>query len=933
MTTASGTLGRTDSAGAASAESPATHSDTTRAGGRAWFTGIWIRPNASELIALVLLLWMLAMVGWSVQLARWGDLPSIIPTAIMGAAAAFVLSRLRINWIAKLALFALAGTAVIFWQGSIPADGGNVIERAIDAWERLQLWIDIAIYGGVSGDTVPFALIFMTTTWVVGYSVSALTFKTMSPWVPVIALGFGLLTNLSHRSGQFEYTFYLFVIGATAQFAHLIAYNRTERWLSLGLSPPRSAKWQSARDGLALGATIVLIAALMPFYEISSQTLKERWNAVFLDPFTSMRSTAQRLLAGVPSGKDEVLDAPEPVLPFKGGIELTDEPLFRVRSRFAKMHPGRIYQEYTSQGWVTAPSVRISAPSNARLESETPYLGTIERELVEIAVQPAGASNLVVPAGGVRSVNLPASVDILEPIVWDFPLTGPTDSLERLPADLREFGYAIRYELLTIANKIESIDGTRYTVENQPPMDRDTVDRAVGLLHQYDTSIAWEQFTFNMIDSADGSGVAYIRVVRDAPVEHNAVVLTRQAVANQQFLVSTSVSVAEGDDLQWANDEYPGYIRDRYLQLPTSIPQRVLDLATRVVSESDAETPWEKALAVKSFLQSQVYSLEIEGPDPFTDALDYFLFETVNEPCPSDNPGCDLSKIKGYSQYFGSAGTVLLRANGVPARFIAGWSTGEYLPSEGQFLIRDRNRHGWTQVYLPPFGWIDLEVTPGRPAVPRNLRVPTAPIDELPAPVVGSAEFDPDFLAELAYLDSLALDANLPSETTRFDIESQGGSSSFTVPWTLMGAGAAGLLVLFALWMAWRWDLRGQDDAVRAYTQWTRVAMLLGYRRPRHMSAREYGEALGSVAEHTPRAARLIVDHYEACIYGGNASVVSGRQRVSGGDDRDQDEVAEDEPADEVADLRAAWRTAATALFKHRVRRIFGSAEELRLAD
>ena len=932
MTTASGTLGRTDRLDTAS-EAVSGQRDSTREVAPAWFKGIWIKPNASELIALALLLWMLAMVGWSVQLARWGDLPSIIPTAIIGATVAFVLSRLKVNWVAKLVLFALLGTAVVFWQGSIPADGGNPIARSFDAWERLQLWIDIAIYGGVSGDTVPFALIFMTTTWIVGYSVSALTFKTMSPWVPVIALGFGLLTNLSHRSGQFEYTFYLFVIGATAQFAHLIAYNRTDRWLSLGLKPPRSAKWQSARDGLALGATIVLIAALMPFYEISSQTLKERWNALFLDPFVSMRSTAQRLLAGVPSGKDEVLDAPDPVLPFKGGIELTDEPLFRVRSRFAKMHPGRIYQEYTSQGWITSPTVRIAAPANARLESESPYLGALERELVEIAVQPAGASNLVVPAGGVRSVNLPAAVDILEPVVWDFPLTGSTDSLERLPDDLREFGYAIRYELLTIANKIESIDGTRYTVENQPPMDRATVDRAVGLLHQYDTSIAWEQFTFNMIDSADGTGVAYIRVVRDAPVEHNAVVLRSQAIANQQYLVSTSVSVAESDDLQWANDEYPGYIRDRYLQLPTSIPQRVLDLAARVVIESDAETPWQKAQAVKSFLQSQVYSLEIVGPSPFTDGLDYFLFETRNEPCPSDSPRCDVSKIKGYSQYFGSAATVLLRANGVPARFIAGWSTGEYLPSEGQFLIRDRNRHGWTQVYLPPFGWIDLEVTPGRPAVPRNLRVPTAPIDQIPAPVTGSAEFDPDFMAELAYLDSLALDADLPSETSRFDVDSQGTAQSFSIQWMLMGAGAAGLLVLFALWMAWRWDLRGQDDAVRAYTQWTRVAMLLGYRRPRHMSAREYGRLLGSVAEHTPRAAELIVDRYEAQVYGGGAPDSAVHQRGRREDSSDQNEVTEDATVGDVADLRTAWRTAAAALFRHRVRRLFRSAQELHISD
>ncbi|MXZ02316.1 MAG: hypothetical protein F4Y88_01180 [Chloroflexi bacterium] len=49
----------------------------------------------SEWIALALLAWMLAMVGWSVQLANWGDLPNIVPTAIIAAVIAFFMTRVR----------------------------------------------------------------------------------------------------------------------------------------------------------------------------------------------------------------------------------------------------------------------------------------------------------------------------------------------------------------------------------------------------------------------------------------------------------------------------------------------------------------------------------------------------------------------------------------------------------------------------------------------------------------------------------------------------------------------------------------------------------------------------------------------------------------------------------------------------------------------
>ena len=203
--------------------------------------------------------------------------------------------------------------------------------------------------------------------------------------------------------------------------------------------------------------------------------------------------------------------------------------------------------------------------------------------------------------------------------------------------------------------------------------------------------------------------------------------------------------------------EYPAWIADRYLQLPASLPREVRELSRKIVDDAGAVTPWEKTMAIRAFLKAQVYSLEIEGPGPFDDGLYYFLFKTINEPCPTDQPDCDASKRKGYSQYFGSAATVMLRAVGVPARMIAGWSAGEYVPDQGQFLIRDRNRHGWTQIFSPPYGWIDVEVTPGRPTVPRNILVPTSPTSGIPPGLMGSSEFDPDYLQYLEDLDELAM--------------------------------------------------------------------------------------------------------------------------------------------------------------------------------
>ena len=312
------------------------------------------------------------MVGWSVQLARWGELPSIVPTALIGTALAFLMAKVRIPivirrniWVPLLqfTVFFAAGALVVFWQGALNAEGGNPIARAFDAWDRFALWIDIAINGGVSADQVPFAMLFMTVTWTAAYAVTSLTFRFYSPWIPALILGLALLTNLSHRIGMHEQTFYLFIIAAVAQFSHLVAVGRINQWRRSGLAVPREARWIAARDGLILALAVMVIAAFMPMFTVRSETLSDRWSALFLDPITQFRDTAERLLAGVPRGDDDLIYSPNAILPFQGGIELTDDPIMWIRSRYAKLHPGRVYQEYSSQGWVTAPSVTLPADS------------------------------------------------------------------------------------------------------------------------------------------------------------------------------------------------------------------------------------------------------------------------------------------------------------------------------------------------------------------------------------------------------------------------------------------------------------------------------------------------------------------------------------------------------------------------------------------
>ena len=245
-------------------------------------------------------------------------------------------------------------------------------------------------------------------------------------------------------------------------------------------------------------------------------------------------------------------------------------------------------------------------------------------------------------------------------------------------------------------------------------------------------------------------------------------------------------------------------------------------------------------------------------------------------------------------------------------------------PDQGQFLIRDRNRHGWTQIFAPPYGWIDIEVTPNRPAVPRNVLVPTSPTTEFPPELPGSAEFDPDYLEYLEDLDEIAM---MEAQFRAAAIAARRDNEPFIdipiVPTT--SAATAIAIVLLAIG-GWRWNLRGQPQAVRAYTQFLRIATILGYRRPSHESAREFtnqvGEMTGRYAD-----ARIIIDAFEKTIYG--PPETETQETLAENTNESETQTAEEydeipKTNDPAPDLGQAWRSLSRAMLKHRTMSLFG---------
>ena len=89
------------------------------------------------------------------------------------------------------------------------------------------------------------------------------------------------------------------------------------------------------------------------------------------------------------------------------------------------------------------------------------------------------------------------------------------------------------------------------------------------------------------------------------------------------------------------------------------------------------------------------YSLELTGRRRYITPLSTFLLE----------------KRAGHCEYFATATTLLLRSLGIPARYAIGYSVHEFNQWENQFVVRGRNAHAWTLVYIDGV-WREFDTTP-----------------------------------------------------------------------------------------------------------------------------------------------------------------------------------------------------------------------------
>lgn len=143
------------------------------------------------------------------------------------------------------------------------------------------------------------------------------------------------------------------------------------------------------------------------------------------------------------------------------------------------------------------------------------------------------------------------------------------------------------------------------------------------------------------------------------------------------------------------DDFYP------YLQLPETLPERVVELAKSITESSTSV--YEKTKAIERYYGRSGFTYdreEVAIPSEEDDYVDQFLFDTK----------------KGYCDNFSTSMVVMLRTIGIPARWVKGFAPGEVAKNasgESVYQVTNNEAHSWVEAYMPSVGWMPFEPTIG----------------------------------------------------------------------------------------------------------------------------------------------------------------------------------------------------------------------------
>ena len=790
------------------------------AGAGRWLLAVLtaLRPPDGWVAAGLLLLNMIIVV-WSVEVADWAPTPSLVLVMILAVLTAIPLTRIRLWTAAVLPVGLIIGIGVIIWQMVLAAPDELQVATAGELFERLGLWVLAARNEGISVDPLPFAVGLMMAAWLSGYLAGWVFFRYRNFW-GVFALGaLGLMSNLTFLPESASIYLAIYVFTGLLLVGWVQSMRSRQRWDAEGRVYDGHLGILTVSDTSLVAIVALVIAFLLPvggqwgpanaFYSLTRTPLVQ-WEEDF-----------NRLFAGLPARRPLPYRIWGDTMAFQGTINPTDTPVLQVNSPVPLYWKARSYATYTHEGWLSDGTVLREPGWKPEYSTPDPYQ---ERFNVTFEVIPNYDSRSLFAGGQVIGANRDVRVETFDSprYVIDPNLDSETDLL---PSALRL-----------------AVDGLRDAVSADAFAAAETVAGALPT-----------SFVLESIERDPSGGVVNAVIGEIVPSEPDVLAVRAAggaAEAGEPYQLTASVSSAGPEELRTAGEEYAPWLWSRYTQLPPDMPPRVAELARSITG--GAETPYDKAVAIEQYLKSSyTYNLAIDPPPFGADGVDYFLFESG----------------QGYSEYFGSAMTVLMRSLGVPARMTTGYTTGNLADGSHIYVVTDRHSHGWTEVFFPGYGWIPFEPTPGR-AIP--VAIPPEEQARRALEAGDTTDVD-DLLCEIEEECEDFEDGLDESDLVSGDPIREGWTATARnyLPWVGSVAGVVLALGLIA-WALWRWLFAPPRDVPGAYRRLRRLGRLASVPLREHHTPHQWAGMLATALPEQAQEIRRIANAYARHTYAGH---------------------------------------------------------------
>jgi transglutaminase-like putative cysteine protease len=327
----------------------------------------------------------------------------------------------------------------------------------------------------------------------------------------------------------------------------------------------------------------------------------------------------------------------------------------------------------------------------------------------------------------------------------------------------------------------------------------------------------------------------------------------RGLVTGDTYMAQSYISNATVDQLRAvvppANASvgtYPQYVLDRDLNNDNTIISDPVKTTAQQWA-AGAATPYDQMVALETHLHDFTYSTQNGDVPSDQDAVVWFL-----------------RNKKGFCTFFASTMALMARSLGMPARIVSGVSTGEFDPSQRNYVVKGLQLHVWTQVYFAGYGWINFEPTASYNVFQRGSGA-GAPGAGATAAAQGTTGAGGRATATPRGPKLIGPDTgnSAPSATTTA-LRDIGLTIAFLVALLLL------LVAAFVVW--WRALYRGLPPIGAAFARMSRLGTWSGSPPRRDQTPYEYANALGQVVpEEEPTLSRLS-DLYVLDRWGGVAA-------------------------------------------------------------